>query len=293
MRLCTFVFSLAVTMTTSSPSSFASDVERIVDATGANHPQPSNVVTVSLSSSALNRLPEVKIIVPDTYLANKEKTQALRRYPVIYVLDGEANYALVNSMLKRMALSGDASEYLVVSLESQDRLDDFAPVVNLDRRGPYGKGGGGDAFLDFMQNELMPYLQVNFQANEFAAIIGHSVGGLLVYHSFYSRPQLFDAHIAFSPAVWWGEQKTLNNVKKYVYSSDDIGSFLYTNIGNEGGMMRDHYDSLIDTLLRNRTSDLVVQSETYPLASHGATFAAGLYSALHGLNVYYQKSSAE
>lgn len=260
------------------------------------------VVELSIISQYVKNMPVVKVILPPSYITEPQskKSETLtslqtsssetnKRYPVIYLLDGEANYALVSSMLERMALSNGAQEYIIVSLESQNRLYDFAPTVNMDRRGPYGEGGGGDKFLDFIEKELIKVMRNQYQASDFSAVMGHSVGGLLVFHAFYSRPSLFNGHMAFSPAVWWGEQETMTEVKKYVYSSEDIGSYLYTNIGNEAGMMREHYDSLVNTLQRNRTSELVLQSEHYPHDSHGLTFSAGLYSALKGMDNYQRK----
>lgn len=269
--------------------------------TGAAKPTQ-RVVELSITSQYVKNMPVVKVILPPSYIteAQSKKAETLtstqprsdktnKRYPVIYLLDGEANYALVSSMLERMALSNGAQEYIIVSLESQNRLYDFAPTVNMDRRGPYGQGGGGEKFLDFIEKELITVMRNHYQASDFSAIMGHSVGGLLVFHAFYSRPSLFNGHMAFSPAVWWGEQETMTQVKKYVYSSEDIGSYLYTNIGNEAGMMREHYDSLVNTLQRNRTSELVLQSEHYPHDSHGLTFSAGLYSALKGMDNYQRK----
>jgi predicted alpha/beta superfamily hydrolase len=110
----------------------------------------------------------------------------------------------------------------------------------------------------------------------------------LVLHSFHTRPNLFQAHLAFSPAVWWGERATLKATQKYVLSNKDINSYLYMNIGSEGGEMRVVYDSLAQTISKNRTLGLSLRTDEFDYEGHGLTLAAGLYNAFKGLYKYQQ-----
>ena len=105
------------------------------------------------------------------------------------MLDGDLNGIMADGMIKRLHGSDGAYEHIVVGLESSDRLHDFAATVNRDPRGPVGQGGGGDAFLDYVENELMPAINGNYLTNGHNVIAGHSVGGLLVLYSLQSfRP---------------------------------------------------------------------------------------------------------
>jgi predicted alpha/beta superfamily hydrolase len=182
--------------------------------------------------------------------------------------------------------SKGASEHIIVGISSNDRLQDFAPTVNKDPRGPVGAGGGADKLLDFMQSELMPAINKSYRTSDFNVIAGHSIAGLFVMHTFHARPNLFQAHMAFSPAVWWGARETAQATKQYVLSDKEVGSFLYMNIGSEGGEMRQVYNDLSQTILRNRSTELVLHLDTFNDEAHDFTMAAGLYNALKALNNY-------
>ena len=238
---------------------------------------------ISLKSQYLDQQPEILIKLPDSYETEKDK-----HYPVFIVLGGKDNVELVGSMLHRLHVSNGSNEHIVVGVKSTDPLNDLAPTVNLDPRGPVGAGGGADAFLNFIEIELVPFINKQYRVTNHKTISGHSVGGLLVIHAFHSRPSLFQAHLAFSPAVWWGKSETAEATKHYILSGSDTKSYLYLNIGTESGFMRDIYDSFTETLIRNRSIDLILKTEVYSESDHDFTFAAGLYSALRGLYKYQQ-----
>ncbi|MCF2908160.1 alpha/beta hydrolase [Pseudoalteromonas sp. DL2-H2.2] len=235
-------------------------------------------------SKYLAKTPKITVALPASYSSNSSK-----RYPVLYLLDGELNGELVHGMLQRLHASNGSYEHIIVGITSQNRIKDFAPTVNQDPRGPVGEGGGGDAFLDFIEKELMPTIAENYRTGQFNSLAGHSIAGLLVLHSFQSRPELFQSFLAFSPAVWWGARETAEATKKYVSSQRRVQNYLYMNIGSESGEMREVYDSLADTILRNRHLDAKLQLDEFDDESHDFTLAVGLYNALKGLFHYQQQ----
>ena len=238
---------------------------------------------ITLKSQYLDKQPEILVKLPESYQTQKQKY-----YPVFIILGGKDNVELVSSMLRRLHVSNGSNEHVVVGVKSTNRLNDLAPTVNMDPRGPVGAGGGADAFLNFIEMELVPLINKQYRTTEHKTISGHSVGGLLVIHAFHSRPSLFQAHLAFSPAVWWGKNETAEATKNYILSGKNTESYLYLNIGTESGFMRGIYDSFTETLTRNRSTDLFLKTEVYQDSDHDFTFAAGLYSALRGLFRYQQ-----
>jgi YD repeat-containing protein len=58
------------------------------------------------------------------------------------------------------------------------------------------------------------------------------------------------------------------------------------NIGSEGGEMRVVYDSLAQTISKNRTLGLSLRTDEFDYEGHGLTLAAGLYNAFKGLYKY-------
>jgi len=235
-------------------------------------------ISETLYSATLKEERQVIINLPESYNKNINI-----KYPVLYVLDGEWNLDFASGLLNRMHLSEAAPEYIVIGINNIDRVRDFTATVNQDPRGPVGKGGGGDKFLDFLELELMPLVSKKYRTSDFKILAGHSVGGLLVLHSFQSRPHLFQAHFAFSPAVWWAARETLKNTKNFVINTPNLKNYLYMNIGNEGGEMYQVYNELQQTIVKNRPENLEFKSDYFEQEPHGLTMAAGLFNAYRGL----------
>ncbi|WP_239024075.1 alpha/beta hydrolase [Paraglaciecola marina] len=240
-------------------------------------------VTNGIFSEVLNEKTKITVKLPLSYTNNKNKT-----YPVFYVLDDGINTELVDSMNRHLHSSNGANEHIVIGVNTTNRLRDFAPRVNMDPRGPVGEGGGADRFLDYIETELMPHINKAYRTNNHNVVAGHSIAGLFVVHAFHSRPNLFQAHLAFSPAVWWGAREAATAAQQSVIKGVSVGSFLYFNIGTESGEMREVYDNLTQTILRNRSSDLILYLDVFDNESHDFTMAAGLYNALKGLYKYQQ-----
>lgn len=244
--------------------------------------QPPHLMT--LESAVLNEQRTISVYLPASF-----QKDTSRKFPVIYVLDGEGNGASVASLNDRMVLSGGANEHIVVAIHSTQRLHDFSPEVNRDPRGPVGVGGGADKFMLFLTSELMPKIEGNYPVSDFRVIAGHSIAGLFVIYSFHAYPEVFQGYLAFSPAMWWATRKTSIDAQEYMLSEGVVPAYLYINIGNESGEMRAVYDQFANAMLRSRPLDLEIRTETYRFANHGLTFPAGLYSALNGLFQYQNK----
>ena len=246
----------------------------------------SNFVSIKIPQSKIvTDTPNIIVSLPPSYESDITKT-----YPVLFVLDGELNGELVSGMLHRLNLSNGSNEHIIIGINSANRIGDFAPTVNMDPRGPVGQGGGGDKFLDFLESELIPHINEQYRTSKFNVIAGHSIAGLLVIHTFHSRPKLFQAHMAFSPAVWWGARETAKSAQNYILSKEAVASYLYMNIGSENGELRNVYDSFAQTIMRNRSTELELQLNEFDAVSHDFTMAAGIYNALAGLYKYQGRS---
>ena len=234
--------------------------------------------TKTITSKVLQEDREVIIQLPVNY---HEYTD--RHYPVLYLLDGDTNVSLIHSLLGRRAKSGEAPEFIIVGIKNTDRLRDLAPTVNHDPRGPVGKGGGGDKFLNYLEHELMPYINKQYRTHDYKVLSGHSLGGLLVLHALQSRPNLFQAHLAYSPAVWWGDRTTAKNVKAFMKNTKQFNNFLYMNIGSEGGEMREVYDDLQQSISQNTPDGLRFHVDAFNDITHDLTSSAGAFNAWHHL----------
>ena len=75
--------------------------------------------------------------------------------------------------------------------------------------------GKAKEHLDFIQNEVMPYvfdvlLPLPQLKQGRKALYGHSYGGIFALHALFTKPTLFDTFIAASPIIWWNKSFLVN-----------------------------------------------------------------------------------
>ena len=162
---------------------------------------------------------------------------------VLYVLDANLFFGIAVEMTRIMhKLYGELPPLLVVGiayptdngfLQGALRTRDFTPsddagmaamassfpqMPDIPKVEP--AMGGADAFLQFMQTEVKPFIETKFDvAKQDDIIFGSSLGGLLVTHTLLESPEAFSNYIAVSPALWWnnGEifEKKRTDVEDY------------------------------------------------------------------------------
>jgi predicted alpha/beta superfamily hydrolase len=133
-----------------------------------------------------------------------------RRFPVLYMQDGQNLFdrALAFGgqewhVDETLAAEAGHAEAIVVGIANAGpaRIHEYSPWVD----GRLG-GGRGDAYLDFVTNELKPAIDADFptlpdRANTFIA--GSSMGGLIALHGFLTRHEVFGGVAALSPSLWF------------------------------------------------------------------------------------------
>ncbi|WP_033103584.1 MULTISPECIES: alpha/beta hydrolase-fold protein [unclassified Pseudoalteromonas] len=232
----------------------------------------------TIKSTVLNEERTVVVQLPKSYQAESNKV-----YPVIYRLDGAGNIPLASAVIERLQNDNRAPEVIIVAIENTNRLRDFYPTVNKEPQGPVGEGGGATTFLAFFEQELIPLVNKNYRTHDYKVIAGASAGGVFALYALQAKPELFQAHIAYSPAVWWNYGAMVKSTKSFIAKTKDLNSYVYTNIGEEAGIMRERYDELQQSLQSHKVQGLRFFSDAFDGISHGLTSAAGVFNAYYNL----------
>ena len=159
----------------------------------------------TLTSTKIGQRYELLISLPEGYAKSNEA------YPVLYVLDGW-HFPLMafiqenNVYSKRMRpviivnVSHGATNYMAL------RARDFTPTKTPQEAG----SGGAAAFLDFLEHQLIPFVDRTWRTIPTdRALLGHSYGGLFAIYALEQRPALFQRIVAASPSLDWDNRLLL------------------------------------------------------------------------------------
>ena len=234
--------------------------------------------THTFKSAVLNEERTVTVQLPKSYQADPDKV-----YPVIYRLDGAGNIPLASAVIERLQNDNRAPEVIIVAIKNTNRLRDFYPTVNKEPQGPVGEGGGAATFLAFFEQELIPLVNKNYRTHDYKVISGASAGGVFALYALQAKPELFQAHIAYSPAVWWNYGASVKSTKSFITKTKELNNYVYINIGEEAGIMRERYNELQQTIQSHKVPGLRFSSDAFDGISHNLTAAAGVFNAYYNL----------
>lgn len=173
-----------------------------------------------------------------------------KKLNVVYVLDGDN--AFVNLVASQISFVTDMESdkgvpaYLVVGIESENtRMDDFIT------KGEYRATGRADLFLDFMSNELFPYIETRYNLNNHRACVGHSLGGSLFMHALCNRDSMFNAYMLFSPNLIYEKHRLIRDFK--TKNPDSLHKFVFIANGNAGELEQNYLKGVeeLDSLITN------------------------------------------
>ena len=150
----------------------------------------------------------VHVLLPPGYDA-----AAARRYPVLYVNDGQDSEAVgLRETLARLHGEGTIRPVVVVAIDMlHDRmgtygLSDRAAGRSLPGDSKYGPvGARAHDYSEWVARSLVPYIDARYrtEANPGArAILGWSLGALNAFNLGWQYPEVFGRVGAFSPSFW-------------------------------------------------------------------------------------------
>tara|TARA_R110002051_G_scaffold92242_5_gene161961 strand:+ start:7469 stop:8686 length:1218 start_codon:yes stop_codon:yes gene_type:complete len=162
-------------------------------------------------------------------------------YPVLYLLDGLGNIKHEIGTVELLTDSGIIPPMIIVGIESLDRSRDLTP--SSAGQGVYGgvgdsgiaQSGGASKFLQFLEEELIPFVESNFRTHPYRLLEGHSFGGLFSTYALMEKPDIFDAFIIQAPALWWNKEEMTAEAKQFFKSNSNLDKTIYFGIGGGDG----------------------------------------------------------
>lgn len=179
--------------------------------------------TVNINSQILGEERPVIVYLPEGYHQSKNK------YPVLYLLDGGGHFHHATGIIQFLSRNGRMPQAIVVAIPNTDRRRDFTPSTVKEMQ----NSGGADNFLNFMQNELIPFVEGNYRTQPYRILFGHSLTGMFSIYTLSARPDLFNAYIAASPYLMYDDEIVIEKVKDSFTKNAALNKSLYMTIGYE------------------------------------------------------------
>lgn len=258
---------------------------------------PAKTITIGTSDSiwspTLKENRKYLVYTPPSYA---DTTYLPKRYPVLYLLDGDAHFHSVTGLVQILGTGVNATyvvpEMIVVAIPNTDRTRDLTPThTDKDPDGkpqPGLKSSGGMAnFLKFIQAELIPKIEGTYRTAPYRVFVGHSLGGITTIDALYTMPETFNAYVAIDPSLWWDNRVLLKQAKERFSKPGLAGRALYVGQANTispgDTTLNVHFNSIIQfngILETFNQSGLRYAYKYYPADSHGSVPMISEYDAL-------------
>nr|WP_294944967.1 alpha/beta hydrolase-fold protein [uncultured Mucilaginibacter sp.] len=228
--------------------------------------------------------------------APQDSVNPEKAYPVVYVLDADNHFAQMVEYSKYLSRQDVyvIPPMIVVGITNTDRNRDLTPShSNVDYSGnldttaksPYKNSGGNELFLQFIQKELIPYVNSNYKTQPYRIFAGHSFGALTTINCFINYPDMFDAYIAVSPSFWWDQKFLLKLADKKLKAGATLSKTIFFSNGNEDssspGSPFQTNVLKFDSLLKKRNiKGLDFKYMAYPMESHMTVPIKSYYDGL-------------
>jgi len=234
----------------------------------------------AITSKVLGEERNVVVSTPRGYERGGE------RYPVLYLTDGNAHLVHTRGTVDFLVRNGLMPDLLIVAIANTDRTRDLTPTRGFGQR-PDGapvpvESGGGPRFLDFVEKELVPFVEAKYRTAPFRLFAGHSLGGLLALEALVERPGLFGASIAASPALAWDHDVILGKVADFLSGRKELRHAIYVTMADEekGDAAPTRFDRLCRTLKKAKAEGFSWGAKRMEDEDHGSVVLRSHYDGL-------------
>lgn len=238
----------------------------------------------SIESENMRETREVVVYLPENYDPGRDEG-----YPVLYMLDVPPKVKLTAEIANYYYWGDLIPELIVIGLTDVGGMDLRPHYYDREVDGKLVPGNGGK-LLAYIENELIPFADNQFNTNGSNVVSGHSWGGQYLSYALSQSPGLFDAYFITSPAFGddgeWS-QKTFDALEEALKQDQDFPDLIYVSMGGDGvpgplsdaGLLPEYY-RLAALLRRHLPEDVTLVHEVHEKANHTSNGAISIAKAL-------------
>ena len=239
-----------------------------------------NTEIKQITATANNVKYKLFISLPEGY--NTKGHHSYREsYPVLYLLDPDVEFGIAENIARTLVNYDTIRPFIIIGIgyQNQDlttmnskefweqwtknRARDYIPLKVQQGQEDFEGGdheykglsqltGGSSKFKDFIEKELIPYINQSYRTSNERALVGHSQAGLFTTWMMLEHPAIFKKYIILSPSLWVEKSQMLKQSNKFK-SPDRItayfaAGFMESDVrGSMVNNLKTFYDSLPKT----------------------------------------------
>jgi uncharacterized protein len=231
-----------------------------------------NSLVRTLQSTHTGRVYEIRISLPYAHGQPEDRWpfhESPSTWPTVYLLDANCYYGMVTDIVRSMHWCGSTTDAIVVGIAYPEDPDprealweffarrgtDLTPVpdeqvnqATSDMTKHPTVTGDASNFHDFIQHELIPLVETEYQGEPSRRILaGHSFGGLFAAYALLREPELFDTYVINSPSLWYGDRFLFGQEERYAKDHKTLKARAYLSMGE---YEEDVKHSMLSSMLR-------------------------------------------
>jgi predicted alpha/beta superfamily hydrolase len=207
-------------------------------------------------------------------------------YPVLYALDGNETFPVLNGARRYLQAGGTVERFIIVGIGYPDSVvgylrrrfdlttssdvhqDSIDRPVYLDKGDSTTKlpSGGAPVFLEMIRRDVIPFVERTYRArSDDRGLLGHSFGGLFALYTAHTAPTLFSRFAIFSPSTWWHRGRLVGQIPMTTTPAGQSMLRVFVAVGTyEDRGMRAGADSVGAILSRLYGARLQLANRKYP-----------------------------
>lgn len=244
---------------------------------------------------------EILISLPKSYSLQDTS------YPVIFVLDPYRAFSMIKGcvdvftspytiipevILVGIGYGGDESKTFLNWAVGRTR--DLTPVKNsateeyyenaIAKTGVEGidiQTGGAPLFLDFIRNELFPYIESNYRIDTNIRILsGYSFGGLFGLYTLFHDPDMFSKYFIGSPSIVYKDGITFEYEINYANTNSDLKADVFMSAGELEVRTTENMKKMAELLLSRNYKNLNLKTVIFENENHVTCYPAAISRGL-------------
>jgi len=200
-----------------------------------------------------------------------------KKFPVIYMHDAQNLFDVKTSYAGEWKVDETLNElfnktgkgFIIVGVENggEERINEYTPWVHKKY-----KGGKGAIYMDFIVNNLKPYIDTNYRTKpqqKHTGLMGSSLGGLISYYGGLKYPSVFGKIGALSTSFWFSD--------KVIRFTEENGNIRKTKLfllagGKEGEHMDEDTKKMEALLIKKGFKKRNLKTKINPEGYHNEAF---------------------